>query len=343
MYMTKMDDESDEQIPIPLGDTTQRRGYWGNYGFPIYSCRFSTDGKEIVAGGRKDLFVFDLGSMQRVLSISAHSDDINSCCWADTRSGNVLVSASDDTTLKVWDRRSLGKSNKPSGVLIGHTEGLTHVGPKGDGRYVISNGKDQVLRLWDLRKMRTHNEWNGGNPYGHEMFDYRDGRYPKPNFKKHPLDTSVMSYKGHAVLRTLIRCHFSPAETTGSSYIYSGSYDGKIHIWSLDGRVVQVLDRSKTLPISFHPSESDVGTRSSDRMAHVVRDVSWHSQEPILMSCAWDGEYEYAGSVARHEWKGYGRNALTIEDVVERDELNTAHAAQMALPGGLLSELRRHS
>ena len=39
-----------------------------------------------------------------------------------------------------------------------------------------------------------------------------------------------MKYTGHEVLRTLIRCHFSPAETTGQQYIYSGSSDGKIHV-----------------------------------------------------------------------------------------------------------------
>lgn len=39
-----------------------------------------------------------------------------------------------------------------------------------------------------------------------------------------------MTYRGHAVLQTLIRCHFSPAETTGGRYIYSGSADGKIHV-----------------------------------------------------------------------------------------------------------------
>lgn len=39
-----------------------------------------------------------------------------------------------------------------------------------------------------------------------------------------------MTYRGHAVLRTLIRCYFSPAETTGGQYLYSGSYDGKIHV-----------------------------------------------------------------------------------------------------------------
>ena len=129
------------------------------------------------------------------MKIDAHQADVNSCCWADTASGNVLISASDDTFLKVWcvsaltslfskllkderrDRRSLGSSQKPSGVLIGHTEGLTNVSAKGDGRYVISNGKDQALRLWDLRKMRTNAEYEGvssGNKdYSLRGYDYR--------------------------------------------------------------------------------------------------------------------------------------------------------------------------
>jgi len=69
----------------------------------------------------------------------------------------------------------LGSSQKPSGVLIGHTEGITNVSAKGDGRYVISNGKDQALRLWDLRKMRTNEEYeNVANiSYGIRNYDYR--------------------------------------------------------------------------------------------------------------------------------------------------------------------------
>jgi len=129
------------------------------------------------------------------VKIDAHQADVNSCCWADTASGNVLISASDDTFLKVWcvsaltsllskllkderrDRRSLGSSQKPSGVLIGHTEGLANVSAKGDGRYVISNGKDQALRLWDLRKMRTNAEYeevaSDNEDYGLRGYDYR--------------------------------------------------------------------------------------------------------------------------------------------------------------------------
>lgn len=73
------------------------------------------------------------------------------------------------------DRRSLGSSPKPSGVLVGHTEGITYVSAKGDGRYVVSNGKDQAMRLWDLRKMRSNGEYErtAHIEYGVPNFDYR--------------------------------------------------------------------------------------------------------------------------------------------------------------------------
>ena len=62
------------------------------------------------------------------------------------------------------------------------------------------------------------------------LWNDRDAYYPRPKISAHPKDCSVMTYRGHQVLRTLIRCNFSPAETTGSQYLYSGSSDGKIHV-----------------------------------------------------------------------------------------------------------------
>lgn len=48
--------------------------------------------------------------------------------------------------------------------------------------------------------------------------------------KRHKLtgDTSVMTYRGHGVLHTLIRCRFSPEFSTGQRFIYSGCSTGKI-------------------------------------------------------------------------------------------------------------------
>lgn len=71
----------------------------------------------------------------------------------------------------------MGASRKPSGVLVGHTEGITYVSAKGDGRYVISNGKDQAVRLWDLRKMHSSADFDkierDRTNYGIPEFDYR--------------------------------------------------------------------------------------------------------------------------------------------------------------------------
>jgi len=324
VYMTSTREDSPQQVAIPFSDPAQSRSRYDydshfSESFGIYSCRFSADGSEVIAGGNGKIFVYDLLASKRTVKISAHSDDVNSCCWADTSSGNVLVSASDDTFLKVWDRRSLGASQKASGVLVGHTEGITYVSAKGDGRYVISNGKDQALRLWDLRKMRSSPEFESikDKHYGIRGFDYRYSRYSKPRVKTHPKDCSVMTYRGHTVYRTLIRCHFSPASSTGSQYIYSGSADGKIHIWSLDGRIVQVLDRSRTLPITFDPSAPDVEPTRGTRQPACVRDVSWHSQEPVLISAAWSSA-EGGSHIARHEWKGLSKMGGRIEDWAQK-------------------------
>ncbi|KZT02499.1 WD40 repeat-like protein [Laetiporus sulphureus 93-53] len=349
VYMTTTLDSSPVQVPIQFADPVRsRRGIWDyDDDLSIWSCKFSADGNEVVAGGSGMIFVYDLLADQRTVKIRAHGDDVNSCCWADTASGNVLISASDDTFIKVWDRRSLGTSQKPSGVLIGHTEGITYVSAKGDGRYIISNGKDQVLRLWDLRMMRSNEEYEKGSrrSYGIPNFDYRGGTYSQPRFRSHPQDCSVMQYTGHEVLRTLIRCHFSPAETTGQQYIYSGGSDGRIHIWSLDGRVLQVIDRTETLPMSSDPSgpEPSPLPPSARKTRVCVRDVSWHSEQPIMMSTGWLGGHwsvREGSIVARHEWKGMSKRGGTLEDWVERknaeaDERGVKRRDMMRkMPGG---------
>lgn len=303
----------------------------------LWSIRWSADQTEIVAGASSgQIMVYDVEAKKRVLSIDAHEDDVNGVCFADQSSTNVIVSASDDGYLKVWDRRSLS-SEIPSGVLAGHTEGITYVSPKGDGRYVISNGKDQAIRLWDLRNMRSWNEVSGhpdaSVDYGlGRGWDYRNGNYRRPRYAAHPLDCSVMTYRGHRVLRTLIRCHFSPTESTGGQYIYTGGANGVIYIYALDGRVVQVLDRTKSIPLhkpdgTFNdpsapiPPAAEFDPDPRGNMSTIVRDVSWNGLEPSMISTAWERSHMYGGSVAVHEWRGLGKGGLNkLEDWVEMNE-----------------------
>jgi len=60
-------------------------------------------------------------------------------------SGNTLVSASRDKTLRIWDVTT-GYCLK---TLKGHTDWVRAVSPSIDGRWLLSAGTDQIPRLWD--------------------------------------------------------------------------------------------------------------------------------------------------------------------------------------------------
>ena len=185
--------------------------------------------------------------------------------------------------VKVWDRRALN-SNRPAGVFVGHAEGITNVASKGDGIYLASNGKDQLLKVWDIRQSVSYDKFRTmQTPQQDPGFDYRYGsRYRFVNRQpKHFADKSVFTFKGHAVYSTLIRCQFSPLETTGQRYVYTGSSDGNLHIYDLiTGDTAGVL--KKPAP----PRSSDMYGYGN---ASPARDISWHPFMPVLASTEFNG------------------------------------------------------
>ncbi|XP_044493891.1 LEC14B protein [Mangifera indica] len=256
----------------------------GGYSFGIFSVKFSTDGRELVAGSSDDsIYVYDLEANKLSLKILAHTSDVNTVCFAD-ESGHLIYSGSDDNLCKVWDRRCLNAKGKPAGILMGHLEGITYIDSRGDGRYFISNGKDQTTKLWDIRKMLSNTTCNVG--LRNYEWDYRWMDYPPPaRDLKHPSDQSVATYKGHSILRTLIRCYFSPAYSTGQKYIYTGSHDGCVYVYDL-------VSGAKVAVLRHHNSP--------------VRDCSWHPYYPMLVSSSWDGD------VVRWEFPGNGEAPIAM-------------------------------
>eukprot|EP00961_Rhodomonas_salina_P057103 767700-Rhodomonas_salina.2 len=82
-------------------------------------------------------------------------------------------------------------------------------------------------------------------------------------------DASVMTFGQHVVAKTLVRCAFSPLETTAQRYVYSGSSDGGVYVYdTLTGRLAG-------RPLMGH--------------ADVVRQAAWHPTLPELVSSSWDG------------------------------------------------------
>ncbi|RMZ72138.1 wd repeat [Pyrenophora seminiperda CCB06] len=283
------------------------RGFSSHFG--IWSIRFSGDGREIVAGtGDNSVYVYDIERRQSVLRIRGHQDDVNAVCFGDTQSPHILYSGSDDTTLKVWDRRSMG-DGREAGVFLGHTEGLTYVDSKGDGRYVLSNGKDQTAKLWDLRKMMSKEKADTIDPNKYTTrFEYRSSSYDPKDYSPHPHDCSLVTFRGHKVLKTLIRCHFSPPGSTDSRYVYSGSYDGSVHIWNMDAthagkvNVLKATRNSRPRDPDFLAGTYDYWGRNEGRWMTCVRDASWHPNAPVIAATSWNGWGTSQGTCTVHTW-----------------------------------------
>jgi WD repeat-containing protein 23 len=243
----------------------------------IWSLRFSGDGREVVAGTSEDsVIVYDLETKQPVLNLrDRHQHHVNAVCYGDSSSPHILYSGSDDTPLRVWDRRSMG-DGREAGAFMGHTEGLTYVDSKGDGRYVLSNSKDQTMKLWDLRKMMTSADIENIDPAEYTTgFDYRFEPYPDAYRTNAKSDCSVVTFQGHRVLKTLIRCHFSPPGSTNSRYVYSGSEDGKVYVYNMDAT------------LNSRPREPDAYATAYEMSGEMlwrtcVRDASWHPNAPVL-------------------------------------------------------------
>jgi WD40 repeat protein len=75
--------------------------------------------------------------------LEGHTRDVTGC--AITPDGRIIVSASYDNTLRVWD----GVTGECVRVLTGHTNSVNGCAMTPDGRTIISASWDNTLRAWD--------------------------------------------------------------------------------------------------------------------------------------------------------------------------------------------------
>ncbi|KAH8812575.1 WD40-repeat-containing domain protein [Xylogone sp. PMI_703] len=299
--------------------------------FAIWSIRFSGDGRELVAGTTGgSIVVYDIESRRSLHRIFGHEDDVNAVCFADSSSPHILYSGSDDKTIKVWDTRSL-RDRREAGAFVGHIEGITYIDSKGDGRYVLSNGKEQSMKLWDLRMVMSPKDFGAikskvqANP-DEDRFDYRWGAYDEDDWYRHPNDNSLVTFRGHSVLRTLIRCHFSPPGSSDSRYVYSGSEDGKVYIWNLDATLAGTIDVSKETRTPGARVRRYHGDFFNSEWRTCVRDASWHPNVPMIVASAWAGYGMSSGTCSVHSWndetsddEGEPKMGYHVNQILQRD------------------------
>ena len=80
--------------------------------------------------------------MKEVRNVKGHSEWVR--CLILSPDGNMLASASDDHTIKMWDV----KTGRQVQILKGHSGPVRGISFSPDGRYLASASFDRTVKLW---------------------------------------------------------------------------------------------------------------------------------------------------------------------------------------------------
>lgn len=131
--------------------------------------------------------------------------------------GNLLVSASRDKTLRVWDVTT-GYNVK---TIRGHVDWVRSVAATMDGRWLLSAGADQTIRAWSAESGDAKMTWTG-----HE----------------HVIECcSFAPAAAYPYLADLAGLKKPPPSSSAFEFIASGSRDKTIKLWDSRGTLVKTL------------------------------------------------------------------------------------------------------
>ena len=158
-------------------------------------------------------------------------------------SGNLLVSASRDKTLRIWDVTT-GYCVK---TLRGHGDWVRDVAPSPDGRWLLSAGNDQTARLWDASTGEQKNAIAA-----HE----------------HVVECCAFApATSYPHLATLAQMKKPPSPSSSAEFLATGARDKTIRLWDARGTLVKTLVGHDhwVRALAFHPGGKYLLSVSDDK------------------------------------------------------------------------------
>lgn len=164
-----------------------------------------------------------------------------------SRAGGLVLSASEDKTLKVWE----AESGRELRTLQGHTAEVYGVALSGDGGLAVSASGDKTLKVWDvesgreLRTLRGHFDWVWGVALS------RDGGLAVSASYDDTL--KVWEVESGRELRTLAG-HFDAVSGVAMSgdgrLAVSASSDNTLKVWEVENGRELISLAAHNLPVS---------------------------------------------------------------------------------------------
>jgi WD40 repeat protein len=193
--------------------------------------------------------------------LGGHSGSVSCCSWSPD--GRVILSASHDDTLKLWDP----KTGRCIRTLSGHSDVVNSCAWSPDGLQILSASADETLKLWDpstgdcIRTLSGHSRTVSSCAWS------PDGR-------------QILSASGDKALKL-----WDPSTGDCIRTLSGHSASANSCAWSPDGRQILSASDDKTLKL-WDPSTGDCN-----------RTLSVHSSS--VVSCAWspDGRQILSGSL----------------------------------------------
>jgi platelet-activating factor acetylhydrolase IB subunit alpha len=158
-------------------------------------------------------------------------------------SGNLLVSASRDKSLRIWDVTT-GYCVK---TIRGHADWVRDVTPSFDGRWLVSAGNDQTARLWDAASGDAKCVF-----LGHE----------------HVVECVALAPpRAYPHLATLAGLKKPPPASSSAEFVATGSRDKTIKLWDGRGTLIKTLigHDNWIRGLVFHPGGKYLLSASDDK------------------------------------------------------------------------------
>ncbi len=215
--------------------------------------------------------------------LSGHSNAVNFVSFSPD--GARIVTASDDTTARIWDALLA----TPLAVLSGHSEGVTSAAYSPDGTRIVTASFDRTARIWDVRSGKQVTVLSGHSNYvnfvsyssdGTRIVTASDDRTARIWDARTGAQLNELSGHGGGV----ITAAYSP----DGARIVTVSKDKTARIWDArTGAQLTVLSGHGNIVYSgvYSPDGSRIVTASFDKTARI-----WDAHIPAVLDdqIAWE-------------------------------------------------------